>query len=181
VPDISKPDDPSGAAGGAPGTPPTGDWGAPPGAPPAGWGYGQPGGPPPGYGAPGYGPPPGYGPQSYGPQPGYGYGVPPPPPISRPTNGYALASLILGLALVYFCPAIPVTGPLAIVFGHRGKREIEASGGQQDGDGLATAGIVLGWIGTGIAALAVLVVVIAIVAAAGSDSDSLGALAALAA
>ena len=36
---------------------------------------------------------------------------------------------------------------LALVFGYRARREINNSGGRQTGSGLATAGIILGWIG----------------------------------
>jgi hypothetical protein len=100
--------------------------------------------------------------------------------ISRPTNGYALASLILGLALVYLPCVSPVTSILAVVFGKRGQREIAESGGRQDGAGLATAGIILGWIGIALTAIGLAVLVVVIIAAAASDSSSLGVLAALA-
>jgi Domain of unknown function (DUF4190) len=36
---------------------------------------------------------------------------------------------------------------LALVFGYRARREINNSAGRQTGSGLATAGIILGWIG----------------------------------
>ena len=36
---------------------------------------------------------------------------------------------------------------LALVFGHQGRNEIDGSGGRISGRGLATAGIILGWIG----------------------------------
>jgi hypothetical protein len=41
-----------------------------------------------------------------------------------------------------------VFSPLAIVFGHMAKKQIRESG--EDGDGLATAGLVLGYIFTGL-------------------------------
>jgi hypothetical protein len=186
VPDISKPDDTSGSpAGGQPpgpsGAPPTAGWGVPPGAPPGSYGPPPGYGPQPGYGPPGYGPQPGYGPAPYGGPPGYGpYGGPPPPVPSRPTNGNALASLILGVALFVVPCAVPVTSIIAVILGHKGRREIEASGGYQDGAGLATAGIILGWVGVGITAIGlVILVIVLIAAAASSDSSSLGALAAL--
>ena len=40
-----------------------------------------------------------------------------------------------------------VLGPLALVFGFRGRRRIAGSGGWRKGEGLTTAGIVLGVIG----------------------------------
>jgi hypothetical protein len=62
------------------------------------------------------------------------------------TNGKAIASLVLGL--VFACG---IGSILALVFGHQAKNEIEASNGTQGGEGMATAGIVLGWIGVGLA------------------------------
>jgi hypothetical protein len=61
------------------------------------------------------------------------------------TNGYAIASLVLGILGGY-----GVTAILAIVFGYRARREIDESEGRQTGRGLATAGIVLGWVGIGL-------------------------------
>jgi hypothetical protein len=65
---------------------------------------------------------------------------------SGPTSsGKATAALILGILGLVFCPIIPSV--LALVFGHQGRNEIDGSGGRMSGRGLATAGIVLGWIG----------------------------------
>jgi hypothetical protein len=68
-----------------------------------------------------------------------------------PSNGKATASMvlgILGLVILY------VIGPiLALVFGYQSKNEIEASNGAQGGAGMATAGIVMGWIGVGLTIL----------------------------
>jgi hypothetical protein len=58
------------------------------------------------------------------------------------TSGYAIASLVL--ALVGGCG---IGSVLAIVFGTRAKREIRLSGGQLTGEGMATAGIIVGWVG----------------------------------
>ena len=57
------------------------------------------------------------------------------------TNGFALASLICGLAPFIFGPpaAIP-----AIVFGHVARHQIKRTGEQ--GAGLALAGLILGWV-----------------------------------
>ena len=71
---------------------------------------------------------------------------PPPPgqlaaPFSQ-TNGLAIASLLL--AVLWFAG---IGAVLALVFGYRARREINNSAGRQTGSGLATAGIVLGWIG----------------------------------
>ena len=65
------------------------------------------------------------------------------------TSGYAIASLVLGIAGFVFFPLVPSI--LAVVFGKKARAEIR-SGAR--GDGLATAGIVLGWIGIGLTVLA---------------------------
>ena len=61
-----------------------------------------------------------------------------------PTSGTAIASLVFGLlswTLLPFLGAI-----LAIVFGHSARAEIRrASPGQLGGDGMAVAGLILGW------------------------------------
>ena len=105
---------------------------------------------PQGYSAP-YGSPPGYFPPSY--QGGYpppGYGAYPPP---RPTNGMAIASLVLGILWIYWLGSI-----LALIFGYLARQQIAQRG--ESGDGIAIAGIVLGWIGVGVLALLVLFLVL---------------------
>jgi predicted acyltransferase len=62
-----------------------------------------------------------------------------------PTNGSAVASLVLGIVGLTGFPVIPSI--LALVFGYRARREITQAPGTQSGLGLAKAGIVLGWIG----------------------------------
>lgn len=42
--------------------------------------------------------------------------------------------------------SMPLLAPIALYFGYRARREIAAAGGSQTGDGLALAGIVLGWV-----------------------------------
>lgn len=42
-----------------------------------------------------------------------------------------------------------VGSALALIFGYMAKRQIRESQGTQGGSGVATAGIVLGWIGVG--------------------------------
>ena len=56
------------------------------------------------------------------------------------TNGLAVASMVLGIVWIYGIGSI-----LALVFGYKAKRQIRESG--QRGSGMATAGIVLGWVG----------------------------------
>src|ERR671910_248379 len=67
------------------------------------------------------------------------------------TPGSATASLILGICSLVVCGII--CGPLALVYGNKARKEIDASGGRLGGRRMATAGIVLGWIGIGLWAL----------------------------
>lgn len=72
------------------------------------------------------------------PPPGGAWAQPPSGYSAQKTNGFAIASLVLGI--------IPCcNGILAIVFGFVAKNQIKQSGGTQGGDGMATAGIVLGF------------------------------------
>lgn len=61
------------------------------------------------------------------------------------TSGTAIASLVFGI--LSWC-ALPVIGAiLAIVLGHSARGEIRrAPPGTLDGDGMAVAGLVLGWL-----------------------------------
>jgi hypothetical protein len=58
------------------------------------------------------------------------------------TNGFAVAALVLGIVGGCTC----FGWILALVFGYLGKSQIDASGGMQEGRGMAIAGIVLGWV-----------------------------------
>jgi hypothetical protein len=61
---------------------------------------------------------------------------------ARTTNGLAIASLVLGILWVYWVGSI-----LALIFGYVARKQIRER--NQGGDGMAVAGIVLGWIGVG--------------------------------
>lgn len=84
---------------------------------------------------------------------GPGAPPPPPPPPGTPwqpgppagparNNGMAIAALVCGIA--GFLCLIP--GILGIILGFVAKNQIRQSNGTQRGDGMATAGIVLGCI-----------------------------------
>lgn len=60
-----------------------------------------------------------------------------PPPGGPSTNGFAIASLVLGILGF---------SVLAIVFGHIGASQVKRSGGYQTGRGMAIAGLVLGYL-----------------------------------
>ncbi|MFO0744663.1 MAG: DUF4190 domain-containing protein [Myxococcota bacterium] len=68
------------------------------------------------------------------------------------TNGMAVAALVLGLVgvIVFLGLFALVASILALVFGYVSASQIDASGGRQGGRGMATAGIVLGWVGLGL-------------------------------
>ena len=59
------------------------------------------------------------------------------------TSTLAIVSLIAGIATWIFLPLVGAL--IAIVTGHMAKKEIRASMGRLTGDGLATAGLVLGY------------------------------------
>jgi len=76
----------------------------------------------------------------------------------RQTSALAITSLVSGLLGWTF---LPLVGSLvAIVTGHMARAEIRRSNGQVDGDGLAVAGLVLGWLLVAISVLTILVFVI---------------------
>jgi hypothetical protein len=80
-----------------------------------------------------------YYPPPYGPSP-YAWQA------QRPTNGMAIASMVLGILWVYWLGSI-----LALVFGYIARNQIRQRG--ENGDGMAIAGLVLGWVGIGVLAL----------------------------
>ncbi|RYD75070.1 MAG: DUF4190 domain-containing protein [Verrucomicrobiaceae bacterium] len=72
-----------------------------------------------------------------GPAPG-AFGAP-----ASPTSGLAVASLVLGASSTFFCI---LAGIPAIVCGLLARTEIRRSGGRMQGDGMAVAGLVLGYL-----------------------------------
>jgi Domain of unknown function (DUF4190)/Domain of unknown function (DUF1707) len=73
------------------------------------------------------------------------------------TNSMAIAALVCGLAEFF---TLGLTAVPAVVLGHAARRQLHRTG--QQGDGLAQAGLILGW--TGIALLAVTVAALIIIA-----------------
>jgi hypothetical protein len=102
--------------------------------PESGGPYGPPGYQQPGYQQPGY-QQPGYQQPGYGPgyPPSYGYPVAPP---SATTNTMAILALVMAF----------VFPPLGIVFGYMGRAQIRERG--EGGEALATAGLIIGYVGT---------------------------------
>ena len=132
--------------------------------------YGQPdtgGYPPPAYPQQGY-PQQGYPQQGYQ-QPGYpqqpaGYpgpygGAPvyaPPAPMAPSTNGLAIASLVCAILTISI---------VAIILGHIARSQIRNSNGMQTGDGLALAGLIIGYIELAFGVLFVVLIIIGAIAA----------------
>jgi hypothetical protein len=121
---------------------------------------------------PAYGTPPQYGTQpqygvqpQYGAQPPYGaqpqYGAPPPygtqpyPGYGHPygpakTNGLAVASMVVSLVSIVTCGLFGIAGA---IMGHMARKQIAER--REEGSGMATAGIVVGWVMTGLTVLAI--------------------------
>ena len=102
-----------------------------------------------------------YTPQPYAAQPTY-------TPVNLPNSGSATVSLIFGILAWVLLPVIGAI--IAIIAGHMARREISASNGQLGGSGMATAGLILGYVHIGVSLLACVgfVLLIAIGAAANS-------------
>ena len=170
-----EPDDSSPASGSQPpaygsepppyGQPPvTPPYGAqPPATPPP---YGQPPVTPPPYGQPPVSPPPYGQPAAYGVQPP-AYGSPPypqpggyaQPAYAFPKNSLAVWSLVLGIVSFVLCgffAAIP-----AIIVGNKAKQAVAE--GQANNGGMATAGVILGWVNLALTVIVVIIVIIGVV------------------
>jgi hypothetical protein len=137
-----------------------------PGYPPVPYGAaGYPVTAPPASGFGGYG---GYGVQpGYGPPPGYPMYAPPPK-----TNGMAVASMvvsIVGITMLACYGAGGVLGIVGAILGHVSRRQIRER--QESGDGMALAGIITGWIATGLGLIVLALIVIFVVWAVNTPYD----------
>jgi hypothetical protein len=132
-------------------------------------GYGQQGYGQQGYGQPGYSQQPGYPQSGYG-QPAYGQpGYPQsassgyPGSATGATNGLAIVSLVLSLLGLFFY----ITAIGGVICGHIARRQIRE--GHESGDGLALAGLIVGYIILALGVVFIVFIVIAIVGAAASS------------
>jgi hypothetical protein len=83
-------------------------------------------------------------------------------PAVRSNNGLAIASLVCAcVGWLFFLPAV-----LAVVFGFVARSQIRQSGGAQGGNGLALAGIIVGF-----AWIALLVILVAVNIANNNNTD----------
>jgi hypothetical protein len=100
----------------------------------------------------------------------------PPMGAAQQTHTLAIVSLIFGiLGLVGVCPGIGAV--VAIVTGNMAQNEIRANSAQYTGEGLAKAGVILGWVGVGLIVVGLCCFVayfafIFIAASSSSDSSS---------
>ncbi len=124
-------------------------------------GYGQQGYGQAGYGQPGY-PQSGYGQPAYG-QPGYPQAAGHPGSGTGPTNGLAIVSLVLSLLGLFFY----ITAIGGVICGHIARRQIRE--GHETGDGLALAGLIVGYIVLALGVVFIVFIVVAIIGAAASS------------
>jgi hypothetical protein len=73
--------------------------------------------------------------------------------ITARTSGKAVASLVLALFGISL---------LSVIFGHIARGEIRRSNGTLTGDGLALAGLIIGWIGMGLWLLFWFLIIVAV-------------------
>ena len=60
------------------------------------------------------------------------------------TSGFAIASLVLGILSIVLCG--PFAGIPAVIMGHKANSDIRKSGGLLGGSGMATAGLITGYL-----------------------------------
>lgn len=82
------------------------------------------------------------------------YYTQPPMPAYRRDSSLAVASLICGIASWIF---VPFLGALAaVITGHLAQKEIRESHGMLSGEGMALAGLILGYVQIGLTLLAII-------------------------
>jgi Domain of unknown function (DUF4190)/Protein of unknown function (DUF2510) len=74
---------------------------------------------------------------------GYGYGYGAMAPVAPSTNGFAIASLVCSIVGLAMCG---VPGILGVIFGHVARGQIRSSNGRETGEGLALAGLIIGYL-----------------------------------
>ena len=84
-------------------------------------------------------------------------------------DGTAIAALVCGILGL---PSLGITAIPAVILGHAARRDIRQTG--ERGDGMAAAGIVLGWTTIGILAVAFMIMALVVAAVANRGSGSFG-------
>ncbi|HPD01368.1 MAG TPA: DUF4190 domain-containing protein [Acetivibrio sp.] len=81
-------------------------------------------------------------------------------PIQAKTSGFAITSLVLGIVAVPFiccCTYLSIAlGIAAAIFGFLAKNEIKSSNGLKKGNGMALAGIILGFVSAAISLILII-------------------------
>ena len=82
-------------------------------------------------------------------------------PVAQPqrTNSLAVGSLICGIGQIFVWTPASIA---AVIMGHIARRQIKQNG--ESGDGMAVAGLVLGWIGIALTLLFVFIIIVAVAA-----------------
>lgn len=75
-------------------------------------------------------------------------------------SGLAIASLVCGIAAWVIFPVVAAIA--AVITGHLAKKEIRESGNTLGGDGMALAGLLMGYIQLGLFVLAMIVVLLVV-------------------
>lgn len=89
-------------------------------------------------------------------------------PVAKKDSGLAIASLVCGIAAWVVFPFIAAIA--AVVTGHLAKKEIRRSNNTIGGDGMALAGLLMGYIQLGLMLLAVIfIMMIVLLVAPGSQ------------
>lgn len=86
------------------------------------------------------------------------YPTAPPSPIPGQTSNLAIASLvsgILGWTILFGIASI-----VAVITGHMAKNEIKRSSGMLSGDGMATAGLILGYVNLAVVVIATCLIIV---------------------
>lgn len=90
---------------------------------------------------------------------------------SNDGNGKAVAALVLGIVGLPICCPLLIPSILALVFGHMAKQEMDRGGNTSSNRGMATAGIILGWIGVGLFVVGVVALILLAALGDGIDLD----------
>ena len=79
------------------------------------------------------------------------------PDVPPKTSGLAIASLVCGITAWTILPIV-LTAIAAVILGHLAKKEIRAAGGTITGNGMATAGLILGYVNMALFVVAICVI-----------------------
>lgn len=99
------------------------------------------------------------------------YGAPPTPygafQPTQQTNGLAIASLVVSIGSIVLCCGVP--GIVGAILGHVARKQIKEQ--DQAGDGMALAGIIVGWVSFGLVlVLGILYVVLIVIVGVWAES-----------